>query len=458
MSLNINAINYFPITDQDLNENEFIFTPIITRLGFIKKFKEVLVYFSDFDIYKKILSFKYSLPIYLPEIGLMLALDLTSESLASELYKEIKEFSSLFEGDRIFVFKIHNYDNKINRAVSWGNLRSFRVHEIIPENVNKIYQINIKNDLNITPCLIAGSKNKYGIYTPIRYTNIIIEKKYKKIETNLNYNFSIIYIKKEYLNKSSIKTRRLPFDKYLELFEVKAGLIGFKYNGEIKYKEVNIHFTENPLEIETLQNITYKGGYFKSYLLSLNDLRIHYAEQFDDKYNINIVDQLEKLIYSRYDILPLLFPYYYENEKDRYNLIYEFSVKKSIYLNIINIFQKYSGPQNQQFIENFDKTMEEENKCIKIMDKNDNILIQLINPSLIPFLIKKILIQENEEYFEDIFQNDIMKKASYYNKVINRKIIDITALNLLAGINNVLEKRKKLYNYLLSYIKNIAKN
>jgi hypothetical protein len=447
MSLNINAIDSFPINAQDLNEKEFIFTPIITRLGFIKKFKKVLVYFSDFDIYKKILSFKYSLTIYLPEIGLMLALDLTSESLASELYKEIKEFSSLFEGDRIFVFKIHNYDNKTNRAVSWGNLRSFEVDEIIPENINKIYQINIKNDLNITPCLIAGSKNKYGIYTPIRYTNIIIEKKYKKIETNLNYNFSIIYIKKEYLNKSSIKIRRLPFDKHLELYEVKAGLIGFKYNGEIKYKEVNVHFTENPLEIETLQNITYKGVYFKSYLLSLNDLRIHYAEQFEDKYNINIVDQLEKLIYSHYDVLPLLFPYYYESEKERYNLVYEFSVKKSIYRNIINTLQKYSEPQNQQFIEVFDDVMEEENKCIKIIDKNDNILIRLINPSLIPFLIKKILIQGNKKYFEDIFQNDIMDRTHHYNEVINRKIIDIPALNLLAGIGDVLEKREKLYNY-----------
>lgn len=367
---------YLIVIDLD-NESELIINPLINPYVFLEKIKKKIVYNPRLRRYYEAAPKLYTIPVYLPELGFLLALDMSSEHLARKLYDETKEFDGIIPKDKILYCKVYNFQRDHNRVVSWGTIKSLS----LSETLLNLYVINLLNDFSITPSIIQGRQ----IISPHRWFFISSEGLFK-FESFLNYNLGITYIERE--NVKLKRKRKVWINFPVELYEIKSGFIFFHPSGFIKHiKSIPLHFTEDPSEIEFFAE---RGDYFLCSLISLNDYLTSYKGLGYRVNCINIVESLSELVFSPLQILPFLFPFSLRGEGEINKLIFSFNIRKEIFRVFYNRLVKFSGPQNPSFINFYEDFFRKWNKLLVLTEDEDSYYMKIVNPSIIPFLLKKL--------------------------------------------------------------------
>ena len=74
-----------------LEEKEMIIiNPLVNFYSILKKIQRKIIFHQLFRKYFEIVQSTYAFPVYLPEIGVLLSLDITSEDVARRFYEEIR--------------------------------------------------------------------------------------------------------------------------------------------------------------------------------------------------------------------------------------------------------------------------------------------------------------------------------------------------------------------------------
>lgn len=425
----------------NLEEKEVMINPIIDISTILEKIERKIVYIPSHRRYYDIVPKKYAFPAYLPEIGTLISLDIVSKDLARRFYQETKDFEGIVSKGKIFISGVYNFHPEKNRMVSWGNIKSFN----LPENIYSLYLSNLINDLLITPSVVR----KWDIISPNRWF-CLASRSYYEFYAILHYNIGIIYLHKRYLVKRKVKY--IWVNSLFKIYEVKTGFIILQPNGYVKYvAPIPIHFFSDPLEIDFLSN---KGDYFLCFLISFNPY-VTSCEKADIKKGcINIVENLSELVFSSYDILPFLFPLIIKpSELSR--LLFRFEVKKKIFFSLLKRLMKFGVEQNVELIKAYEKLLKRKNRALEIVESEDSFIVKIINPLVIPFLVKKFYYSDSsitKNYTKKLLcSSDIINKIEDLNERYPRKSEWISFdFRPLYGIGRFLKPRKEI---MLKYIK-----
>jgi len=359
-----------------ISENEeLIINPIIDPFTLLEKVERKIVYSPKRRRYFEVVPRIFVFPVYLPEIGGLLSLEMISKELAKKFYNEVKDFDGLISKGKIFTSVIHNFRSELNRMVSWGNIRPFN----LSKDHFQLYLTNLINDFVITPSIVT----RRGVISPNRWFRIGSEG----FQATLHYNIGVVYLQRDFLLERKEKTVWInsPFN----LYEVKAGFVIFQPNGYLKYIEpVPLHFTSDPAEEDIIIS-SGKGDYFLCFLITFNQYFTSHEKSDIKSGFINIVEVLSDLVFSPYDILPFLFPLAIDTEKLS-SLLFKFQVKKSSFFSFLRRLEKFSSPQAPQVVEFYESLIKERNKALKIIETEDTYIVKIINPILIPFILKKL--------------------------------------------------------------------
>ena len=372
----MDKINLIPANvDED---EEVIVNPIVKTSTLLEKVQRKVVYSPRLHRYLEVMPKMYVLPIYMPEVGVLLSLDISSKSLARRLYEETKDFNGMVTKGKIFVSNVYNLMQDRNRMVSRGNIRSFN----LPEDILRLYLSNLMNDFVISPAIVT----KEGVLSPNRWFLLFSARGYE-FRAIVSYNILIIHLQKQNLSKPRVRQIWINFP--MKIFEVKAGGITLYPNGFVKYfQPIYLHFSSNPSEMAELIP-SEKGDYFLCFTVSLYDYSTSYYGTTVKTKCINIVDTLAQLVFSPYEILPFLFPFMI-NTTNLYSLIFKFKVKKSVFNKILARMMRFSSAQNIEFIEAYESLMRQQNRMLEITKTNDSFIVKLVNPIVIPHVIKKL--------------------------------------------------------------------
>ena len=436
-------VSKFLIPPKIEEKYEMIINPLITPSTLLEKCEIKAIYNPRLKKYHEIVQKTYSYPVYLPEICVLLSLDITSIELAEELYDKAKDYEGLIsEEGRIFCCRTYNYQSDKNRMVSWGNLRNYD----LDYEIYNLYRSNLLNDFYITPSI----SNKGVLISPNRWFYIYSESSYR-FEAFLNYNFGVIYIEKEKLSPTHVKTIKAWLNFPLKLYTVTAGFINFQPDGSVGIKPILLHFTEDPCEKVILEG---KGDYFVSFLISFNDYSTSYEKASIKKGNINIVETLTKLVYTPYEILPMLFPLVIDDESLN-NLIYRFTIEKKAFERIFFRLTKFSHSPNPDLIRAFEEFIRKQNPLLNIEEKNKYYHVEIANPGVIPFLIKKLIDKDKKsekikKILEESEEQAILKKIKRLDELSRSNHWYNLELSPIYGIDRVLKPRA---NVLKQYIK-----
>lgn len=370
--------------------------------------KEEKVIFIDKNLPKIVVSVSYAFPMLIPEYGAVVSLDVTTRNYAEKIYNEIK--------DGIYSCSVHNYRDRENRMVSWNTFKTVPVDEKLK---NILYQ-NIMNELKITPSFPISQE----IISPSRWFCMYIKCDNNDYKNYFNYNVGIVYLKRDWLkNKKRI---RAYVQSSLSLFEINSKFIILKPDGHVNAKDIKLHFLESSdNEEEILELVGGEGEYYIAYFFSYNG----------GTTPVNIVDRLDVLLQSAYDILPFLFPYLAQTSKVE-DPIYEYSLSKNVLKNILSRLSKFSYNQNPDIIKSLENGILRENKLIEVSEENDSYTIKIANPSLISLLIKEL-------YYSTEYKRDV------YEKIINSL--------LQKGLEGLMKELNPGGEYLIPsyYIKNL---
>ncbi|MEM4141037.1 MAG: hypothetical protein QXG36_08025 [Nitrososphaeria archaeon] len=382
--------------------------PIFNFYSIIEKVKRRIVYIPSNRRFIEILPKIYAFPVLLPEIGVLTSLDVTSEQLAKKIYESVsKDFESLISSDKIFISNIYNFDPKKNRIVSWGTMKTFNVDF----NIYQLYLRNLFTDLLLTPSIITKEK----IFSPNRWFYATSES-YSKFQANINYNICVLYLEKD---KLQIKKKKKIWLNYpLELYEIKAGVVIFQPDGYLRYYEpVFIYLTSEPSEIINIASD--KGDYFLTSLISLNDYATTYINSDIKQGCLNIVDTLSEIVLSPWEIFPLLFPFL-ANKQKLSSLIFEFEVKENTFSTLKKRLMKFGAEQNPEIIRAYEELIKKENRAMEIIKTENIYVVKIVNPTLIPYLIKKVY-DPNIEEINKIYPKELLNASDFLRKI---KIIE----------------------------------
>jgi len=378
MKINLNLEN-------DVEYNLLI-NPILDYFSILEKSTVKVVYNSFFRKYIEIRQRFGIYPVYIPELGYLLALEIVSPKLSKIFYELTSDFDSFYSEDKVICAKIHNFNKDTNRFVTYGNYKSLK----LDKEYYRLYITNLINDLLCTPSIINGST----LISPNRW--YVLESTHPKlnihVRADINYNIGIIFLTKDGLKR--YRKYNIWLNSKTNIFEVPAGFITFTKEGKVLYKKIFVHFLEEPIDIEIKND---KGEYFICYIWSLNDYQTNYSKfKTGNKININIIENLSLLVYSPYELIPFIFPDIVESSKFN-NLIIEFEIKKEVINRIINRLSKFSSYQNQDLIKAFEETIEDKKKLFRISENEDKLTVEIVNPSIIPFLIKDFVSNKSPE-------------------------------------------------------------
>lgn len=431
---------YLTVIDLD-NGSEVIINPLINPYAFLEKIKKKVVYNPRLRKYCEVAPRLYTIPVYLPELGFLLALDMSSEHLARRLYDETKEFNGIMPKNRIFYCRIHNFQRDHNRVVSWGTIKPL----ILSESLLRLYIINLLNDFSITPSIVQRGQ----IISPHRWFFISSEGLFK-FESFLNYNLGIIYIDRK--NVELKRKRKIWINFPIEVYEVKSGFVLFHPSGFIKYiKPIPLHFTEDPSKIEFF---TERGDYFLCSLISLNNYLTSY-KGFDFRLScINIVESLSELVFSPLQILPFLFPFSLREENELNKLVFSFSIRKEIFHIFYNRLIKFSGPQNPSFIDFYEDFLSKWNKLLILTEDEDSYYIKMVNPSIVPFLLKK-LHEDEVSKWEKGHIIKLLEEPNILERIENLKRENWIDFLPLRGVKRPLSLRAKILKKYIDLYKTI---
>jgi len=431
----MNGINLIPA---NINEGEeVVINPVVKTSTLLEKVQRKVVYVPRLHRYLEIMPKMYVLPIYMPELGVLLSLDISSKNLARRLYEETRDFNGMITRGKIFVSNIYNLKKDRNRMVSRGNIRSFN----LPEDILRIYLSNLMNDFAISPAIIT----KNGVLSPNRWFLLFSVRQYK-FRAIVSYNILIIHLQKHNLSKPRVRQIWINFP--MKIFEVKAGGIILYPNGFIKhFQPIYLHFSSNPSEIAELIP-SEKGDYFICFTVSFYDYSTSYHDTSVKTKCINIVDTLAQLVFSPYEILPFLFPFMI-NTIDLYSLIFKFKVKKSVFNKILVRMMKFSSIQNVELIETFESLMKQRNKMLEITKTNDSFIVKMVNPIVIPYVIKKLY--TSSRYFtkescrELLTDSNLIARIESLNECFSKRMRWLNREFLpLYGIGRLLKPRAEM--------------
>jgi hypothetical protein len=430
-----------------IEKEKVIINPIVDISTILEKLEMKVVYIP-YRGYYEVIPKTYVIPVYLPEIGTLLSLDIRSKNLAKRFYNEIRDFEGIISKGKIFLSHMYNFQHKINRVVSWGNIESFD----LSEDIFRSYLTNLINDLTIMPSIVT----REGIISPNRWF-YMISTKYYKFQAFLNYNIGIVYLKKESLLKRKIK--KVWINSPLTLYEVKAGFVILEPSGYIRYIEpIFIHFISDPLGIITTSN---KGDYFLCFLISFNEYSTSYEKTDIKNRCINIVETLSELVFSPYDIFPFLFPFIIET-RELTSLIFKFQVKKDVFLSFQKRLMKF-GAQNLKLIDAYEYFIKCQNKALKIIETEDTYVVKIVNPIVIPFLVRKSY-DPKIKGFEKSYAEKILRSPNFIEEIeeINAHFSEETAWRThnfqpFWGIVRFLEPRNELMQKYVNIFRNFYK-
>jgi len=418
--------------------NEVLINPLIDPSALLEKTNRRIVYNPRVKKYQEVVSRIYVFPVYLPELGILLSLEMTSKELAEKFYQETKDYEGMVSRGKVFCCRLHNFQKNMNRMVSWGTIRS----SCLADTLLKLYVTNLVNDFYMTPSVV---KKEY-IFSPHRWF-FISSSSYSRFEAFLNYNFGIIYIEKE--ENLHRKIKKIWINSPFRLYESRGTFISFYPDGFVSAKSVPVHFSEDPVEIDVFLN---NGDYFICFLISFNNYSTSYEEADIKKGNINLVETIVELVNSPYEILPFLFPFMVRPE-DLKKLVYCFSVSREIFEKISSRLAKFGKPQNPEFVSCYEKIVRETNRLLNIVEKDKFYLVEVANPILIPFLLKKLAFTEVttvRRYVEALFAEvEILEKIKHMDELLKKNQVLPSEFLPLYGIGRYLTPRADiLTNYI----------
>ena len=358
-------------------ENELLVNPILNWYTLIKKLRPLVIPGTYFPI--KIYSCTYSLPIFLPEIGCMVALDLVSESLKREIEEKKTEYESFYSKNQVMLSKLYNFDASVNRVVSWGRYSFHR----ISEDIYHVYIVNLINDLLLFPSILT----EFGPYSPVRWF-WVSGGGHPEFKTIVCYNVSIVYLKKEFLTRH--KKLKLWLGEPINIYGIQCGYIQLSGTGYVKFRKFPIFTVRKPDELSN--EIDRRGGYYICFSVGLCGYRTNYSNSTFTriKFYINIIDSLLPLVHSPYDIAPFLFPYFI-NKEDIVSRICTVDIPESVIKSILKRFEKFGMRQSLEMVEDYNKVFEKMNQLVRVKKVDDKIRLTVVNPSVVPFLIRKYL-------------------------------------------------------------------
>jgi len=348
-------------------QSSVLLAPVFTSRPIFEKFREMHVC-SPLIAGEIVVSHAYSIPVHIPEAGCTISLDISSEGLAQEFMELARE---LGKGQKIVVAKLYNYDPGVNRAVTWGN---FVAHEV-EGHVYRIHMANILNDLMFFPSIAAGNT----LWSPLRWFYLESRGEYW-YRTIYTYNVFIVY-----LDDESVKTcRKMRFwlGEPVEVYSARSSLIELDDTGRVGIRKIYLCFPDEPSEILP-GNIR---GYYICFSESLNHYETNYHEFRYRNFNINLVDVLSPLIYSPYDIVPFMSPYFADLQN--HGSLVRFSVPADVLRTIIGRFEKFGGVQSREMVEGYNRLFETINGLVKIREKGNLLAVTLVNPSVVSYLIR----------------------------------------------------------------------
>ena len=357
---------------------ELLANPVLNSYTLFKKVRPQTIE-SPHDYGKYNLHiYTYSLPIFVNEIGAMVGLDMTSRSIWRDFEDKKDNFLSYYSENEVLTSKFYNFDQSLNRVVSWGNYCFHKIED-------KFYNVYLKalvTDLTITPCVFEFD----SACCPLRWFRISSVEPFV-FKATVNYNTGIIYVKREDLECA--REILLWVGRKIKGFQVRCGFLEIGKSGFINCKQSSVVF----LELPKIEDISDAGNYFGVSLISLNEYKTSCHLQIWPGSSINIVDTIFPLVYSKYDILPRLFPCYVD-VNSLSEPVLSFNVPTSVFYRILSRLQKFGGPQNSKLIESFDSISEESNPLVKIEKNQDNYKVKFVNPALIYSYIKTYIMGE----------------------------------------------------------------
>jgi hypothetical protein len=72
------------------------------------------------------------------------------------------------------------------------------------------------------------------------------------------------------------------------------------------------------------------------------------------------------------------------------SLLFKFQINQNVFNSFLRRLSKFGAEQDIEFIEAYENYIEQKNRAIKIIKTEDTYVIKIINPLIIPFLIRKI--------------------------------------------------------------------
>ncbi|QLH74559.1 MAG: hypothetical protein HPY73_03240 [Methanomassiliicoccales archaeon] len=420
-------------------KQELVINPILDFFTILEKSKINVVYNPFLKKYCTVRRNLGTFPVYVPEVGHMLSLETVSEEVSKEFYDETRTYEGFQSKERVMTAKLYNHDPDLNRVVTWGNYSSFAV----PDRLYKLYLSNLLNDFLFSPSVIR----RRTLISPNRWFIIESQNNYH-FKCTANYNIGLIHLTKESLREA--RKVNVWLNAPQEVYEVKAGFVKFSTFGDVLFTNgVFVHFPTDPTELEP--RIGPNGEYFICFMMSLNEYTTNWPS-FSTSFgrnvvNINLIENLSELVFSPYELFPFIFPNYIGATRGLDSLVYEFMVGKDTFDRIVGRLMRFSSNQNAFLLDDYTAFVEDYNKLLRIELEEGIYSVRWLNPSVLPFLIKRY--PEGRRDINAMLDNqDLLKALSEVNAEFANSKTGCPRYMFLAGLGRYSSPRR---TWLLKY-------
>ena len=360
----------FSICCPRLSRNELILNPWLTEGHVIEKIRSVMVGSPSSGVRDRIKVTTYSIPVHLPELGSIISLDLTAPSLKYELKRMIENPPE----NALLISYLYNFDERDKRAVSWGNFRLQKVKE----EFYQLYAISVYNGLLFTPSIIRSKKT---IWSPNRCIPLRGTGSFGNFRTYYCYNVFVAFIDPSQGEYKESRLELLGVD--YTLADLEALYIELDESGHVTVHRIKLQIPWTIMErIRELPR-----GYYIVFTETFNS----YSEGRGGTYrrigDVNVVTSMMRLIHSPYDVVPFLYPHFMSSRDGEKPLI-EFIIPRETVRRVIRRFEKFAGRQNQNMIHLFEDMIRDRNPLLRITESEGVFSVELVNPTLIPSLIR----------------------------------------------------------------------
>ena len=411
-------------------KREYLVNPILRRYSILQKSEAKVVFHEGRpDIITKRTN---TYPLYLSDIGRLIALDITSRDLDSEFYDKTTDYVGTKSENKLMFSKLYNYDLDTARAVSWGNLSTSNA----PEVMYSVYRENFLNDLFITPSILT----KRGFYSPTRWFRVEANTvSGPQFEATVNYNIGLVYLDKSDLQESSKSTFWI--NDEIHLYEIPLRCLVIDEDGFVISRRITGFLPDQPDE-DLIKRVS-GGEYFIATFLSFNDYETNYSRTSHSGFNIHIVEELREFSFSEVDLSRLLFIHSI-SEIDLSSIVFTWSLDKEVVKNALRFLS--------QFVDSTSSigSLGAYNRLLELSEEPDKYRIKMVNPAVIPHLLhRKIKYTQARGNPDDYLNGDsILSGLEEADKQRSSGIMDAVALPEFTRLNSLSEPRSRQYRHL----------